>query len=154
MAASFKSKRAKAKPAISTASLPDIIFILLFFFMVVTVIRELTPMVKNTLPEATEVDPLGKKSTVIHIMIGAPEDPSLGTSDRIQIDDAFIEPEQVGIIVREKIVAMLPEEQPFAKVNIKEDIKSQVGILTDVKQELRKVNARRIVYATRPGRVE
>jgi biopolymer transport protein ExbD len=157
MSTHFKSKRAKASPAISTASLPDIIFILLFFFMVVTVIRDLTPMVLNRLPSATEIEPLEKKSTAVHLYIGTPVPrlvASLGSSDRVQLNDAFIDNDVVGARVLEEVRKMLPEEQAFAKVYIKEDIKSQVGILTEVKQQLRKVGLYSIVYATHPEKKE
>ena len=57
----FKKGEGKGMPAISTASLPDIVFMLLFFFMVTTVMREETLKVKNHLPEATEVKKMEKK---------------------------------------------------------------------------------------------
>ena len=70
--AKFEKKMGKATPAISTASLPDIIFILLFFFMVVTVMREMEIKVENRLPQATELTKLERKSLVSFIYIGAP----------------------------------------------------------------------------------
>ena len=76
----FKDKGSGGTPAISTASLPDIIFMLLFFFMVTTVMREVDPLVKVTLPEATEVTKLEDKALVDYIYIGPPTNPELGTS--------------------------------------------------------------------------
>ena len=90
--AKFEKKRGKSTPEISTASLPDIIFILLFFFMVVTVMRETTLKVWNRLPQATELTKLERKSLVSYIYIGAPipkYQPQLGTASRIQLNDQF-----------------------------------------------------------------
>ena len=68
----FAKKRGKASPAISTASLPDIIFMLLFFFMVVTVLRDAELKVKVVTPYATELTKLEKKSLVNYLYIGKP----------------------------------------------------------------------------------
>ena len=57
-------------PPISTASLPDVIFMILFFFMVSTTMRDQELLVRYKLPEATEVQKLEKKSLVSFIHIG------------------------------------------------------------------------------------
>ena len=63
--AKFRKEGGKETPAISTASLPDIVFMLLFFFMVSTTMREVLVMVDNGMPEAKEISKLEKKSLVI-----------------------------------------------------------------------------------------
>ena len=68
----FKKDTSKDTPGISTASLPDVVFMLLFFFMVTTVMRETTIMVQQSLPQATEIQKLEKKSLVSYIYIGSP----------------------------------------------------------------------------------
>ncbi len=86
----FKTKRGKESPAINTSSLPDIIFMLLFFFMVTTTMREVTLKVKMKLPEATEVQKLEKKSLVSYIYVGTPVQSKMyGTNTRIQLNDEF-----------------------------------------------------------------
>lgn len=78
----FKKKSGGGTPAISTASLPDIVFMLLFFFMVTTVMREVTLKVKNEKPFATEIKKLERKSLVTYLYVGKPKDayaPQLGT---------------------------------------------------------------------------
>ena len=72
--AKFRKEGGKETPAISTASLPDIVFMLLFFFMVSTTMREVLVMVDNGMPEAKEVTKLEKKSLVSNIFIGKPID--------------------------------------------------------------------------------
>ncbi|MCK9168673.1 MAG: biopolymer transporter ExbD, partial [Bacteroidales bacterium] len=83
----FGIKKQKGTPGISTSSLPDIIFMLLFFFMVATTMRETTPLVKVSPPYAFEVQKLEKKSLVSYIMIGPPSNKKLGTESRIQLND-------------------------------------------------------------------
>ena len=68
----FKKKKSGELPAISTASLPDIVFMLLFFFMVATTMRETTLMVQNSLPTADQVEKLDKKDLVMYIYAGKP----------------------------------------------------------------------------------
>ena len=86
----FKIKKGKDAPGINTSSLPDIIFMLLFFFMVTTTMREVTYKVKIKLPEATEVQKLEKKSLVSYIYVGTPLKANLyGTNTRIQLNDQF-----------------------------------------------------------------
>jgi len=85
----FRKKGGKDTPGISTASLPDIIFMLLFFFMVTTVMRETELLVKVASPSAKEVQKLEKKSLVSFIYVGEPVQSKLGTNTRIQLNDAF-----------------------------------------------------------------
>ena len=87
--AKFRKKGGKGTPGISTASLPDIIFMLLFFFMVTTTMREATLLVRITPAQATEVQKLEKKSLVDYIYIGPPLKKQLGTDSRIQLNDQF-----------------------------------------------------------------
>jgi biopolymer transport protein ExbD len=88
--ARFKKDTSKDLPAISTSSLPDIIFMLLFFFMVTTTMREVSLKVKIKAPSATEVQKLEKKSLVSFIYIGPPIQSGLyGTESRIQLNDSF-----------------------------------------------------------------
>ena len=73
----FGKKKKKGAPAMSTASLPDIVFMILFFFMVTTVMREVELKVELTnsdLPQATEIKKLEKKSLVSYIYVGKPKD--------------------------------------------------------------------------------
>ena len=88
----FKKKKGGDLPAISTASLPDIVFMLLFFFMVATVMRDNTLLVSNTLPAADQVQKLDKKDRVMYIYAGKPSaryQDKFGTQARIQLNDKF-----------------------------------------------------------------
>lgn len=148
----FKKKSGDKSPGINTASLPDIVFMLLFFFMVTTVLRETTLKVKVTTPFATEVQKLEKKSLVSYIYIGKPTEPDrFGTQSRIQLNDVFAEPNDIAsfiILEREKVDERLVTQMT---TSIRADKETKMGIVTDVKQELRKINSLKINYSTKKG---
>ncbi len=150
--AKFKKKRASSSVGISTASLPDIVFMLLFFFMVATTMREVTLKVKNNTPSASEIEKLTKKSLVSFIYIGSPIkqlEEEYGTATRIQLNDAFKSKEDVREFV-ENERAKLPEyDKGKMIVSIKADVDTKMGVVTDVKQELRKANALKLTYSTK-----
>lgn len=140
----------KSVPAVSTASLPDIIFMLLFFFMVSTSMKEVTYKVDIHNPEATELQSLEKKSLVRYIYVGVPKREFVkhyGSETRIQIDDAFAEIAEIRPYVEAERSAMKEEEQGLLTISIKADRETQMGIITDIKQELRKAQALKINYA-------
>lgn len=148
----FKDKGGAAIPAISTASLPDIIFMLLFFFMVTTVMREVDLQVKITLPEATEVTKLEDKALVDYIYIGPPSNAKLGTEPVIQLNDAFAKLDEIDGWVKQGIERRDEVLQPRITRSLKVDKNTYMKIVTDVKQELRKANALKINYSTTQGR--
>ncbi len=152
----FRKKSGGGTPAISTASLPDIVFMLLFFFMVTTVMREVTLLVENTKPNATEVKKLEKKSLVTYIYVGKPKPKlvaAVGSEPRIQLNDAFARVSEVQAYVIEEREAINEAERPLMTVSIKADEAVKMGLISDVKQELRKAEALKINYSTRTGEV-
>lgn len=150
--AKFERKGKKELPAISTASLPDIIFMLLFFFMVSTTMREVTLMVKAQLPQATEVTKLEKKTLVSYIYVGPPVlnlQATFGTEPRIQLNDSFKTLEDIRDFISSERDAMKEDERPLLTTSLKIDENVRMGIVTDIKQELRKASALKIIYAAR-----
>ena len=145
--AKFKKDGKRETPAISTASLPDIVFMLLFFFMVSTTMREVTLMIQNNLPQATQIAKLEKKSLVSNIYVGKPTlqyQKAYGTEPRIQLNDKFATLEDVGAFV-----AAEREARNSITNNLKIQSETTMGIVTDIKQELRKANSLRINYGAR-----
>ncbi|NOY50118.1 MAG: biopolymer transporter ExbD [Chlorobi bacterium] len=145
----FKSKKGKDSPVINTSSLPDIIFMLLFFFMVTTVMREVTVMVKQNMPSASEVQKLERKSLVSYIYIGTPKESKLGTNARIQLNDVFANIEDVPLFVAREREARDEADRKLITTSLKVDGETKMGVVTDVKQELRKSNALKINYSTK-----
>lgn len=147
----FRKKDKGDAPAVNTAALPDIVFMLLFFFMVTTVMREVDLKVDVTRPKATEVNKLEKKSLVSYIYIGSPKEKyvgTFGTADRIQLNDAFASKKEIIAFVEGEKETHDPAEVPFLTWSLKVDQDAEMGIVTDVKQELRKANALKINYST------
>jgi biopolymer transport protein ExbD len=146
--AKFTKKGGKEMAPISTASLPDIIFMLLFFFMVTTTMREATMLVAIFPPKATEVQKLEKKSLVSFIYIGPPQKTQLGTDSRIQLDDDFAEVKDIAEFIEKERNSHDESERKLLTTSLKVDKTTRMGIVTDVKQELRKVGAFKINYST------
>lgn len=146
----FEKKRGKASPEVSTASLPDIIFMLLFFFMVVTVLRDAELKVVINTPEATELTKLEKKSLVNHLFIGRPVKKyhaTYGTKPRLQLGDKFANLDEIPLFL-EKHKAMLPENQRQGITSsLKIDGDVTMGIVADVKTALRKANQLKVNYS-------
>jgi len=151
----FKKKKGGDLPAISTASLPDIVFMLLFFFMVATVMRENTLMIKNNLPYADQVEKLDKKDLVMYIYAGKPSDQykQYGTEARIQLNDKFAGVEDIAAFIAAERASKREELVPFLTTALKVDQDANMGLIGDIKQELRKVNALKINYTTKKGNV-
>ena len=151
----FKRGAGKGVPAISTASLPDIVFMLLFFFMVTTVMRETTLKIEVKPPSATEVKKMEKKSLVSYIYVGPPTEAlqaNFGSAARIQLNDVTFSRKEVGEIqhfILSEREAKDEKEIPYMTASIKADETVTMGIITDVKTELRKVNALKINYSTK-----
>lgn len=142
----IRKNKPKIKPEVSTASLPDIIFMLLFFFMVVTVMRQNKLMIKVKIPQASEIQKLEKRSLINYIHIGKPFDKRQGTAAAIQINDAFISTDRVETAILE-IRSAAPEHLQSQLISsLKVDEKVHMGIVADVKTALRKANQLKINY--------
>ncbi len=150
----FHKKGTKGSPGINTASLPDIVFMLLFFFMVTTTVRDASLKVRLITPQATEIQKLEKKSLVSYIYIGPPiraMQPKFGTEPRIQLNDAYASLSDIPLFIEMERKAHDEKEIPYLTTSLKIDKEVKMGIVTDVKQELRKMNALKINYSTKKG---
>lgn len=153
----FRKNDSKELPPISTASLPDIVFMLLFFFMVSTTMREVTLKVKVTVPEATELSKLEKKSLVSYIYVGTPHKQFqnvFGSEPRIQLNDQFANTTDILDYITAEREARDEAEVPFMITSLKVDEYTKMGIVTDIKQELRKASALHINYSSRKKATE
>lgn len=150
----FKKKKDGELPPVSTASLPDIVFMLLFFFMTVTVMKDSTLKVENALPNASEVKKLEKKDRVIYIYAGKPtkEYQSVyGTESKIQLNDKFASVSEIGDYILAERAKKAQELQNVLTTSLKVDKDANMGLIMDIKQELRKVNALKVNYTTVEG---
>ena len=150
----MRKKGKKDIPPISTASLPDVIFMILFFFMTTTTMKETELRVQLQLPEATEIQKLEKKSLVSYIYVGQPSaklQQQYGTAPRIQLNDSYRSPQDILDFIASERDKLTEADRNSMTVCIKADKHTRMGIVTDVKQELRKANALRISYAATPS---
>ncbi len=141
-------KSSNTQQEIPTAALPDIIFMLLFFFMVTTVMRETDIMVKQTLPRATQLTKIERKSLVSYIYIGEPRNTSLyGGEPKIQTNDVFVDANEIVQFVSQEKDKLSEVERDQITMSMKVDVDVKMGIISDVQQELREANARKVLYS-------
>ncbi|MBI4645821.1 MAG: biopolymer transporter ExbD [Bacteroidia bacterium] len=148
----FQPKKKNILPGISTASLPDIVFMLLFFFMVATRLKDNQLKVTISLPQGTEIKKLEKKSLVSFIYVGEPRiqyQKLMGTEPVIQLNDAFSSIDDIQRFIEIERKSHNEKEIPLLTTSLKVDSHCRMGIVTDIKQELRRCNALKINYSCR-----
>jgi biopolymer transport protein ExbD len=150
--AKFRKKKGSGQQAISTASLPDIVFMLLFFFMVSTSMKEVSLKIQLKQPEATELSKLEKKSLVTYIYVGVPQrqyQTTFGSEPRLQLNDQFATVDDIRNYIAQERESMRESDRSKMTVSIKADYDTPMGIITDVKQALRDAQALKISYSAR-----
>ncbi len=130
----FEKKRASSKTEIPTSSMPDIIFMLLLFFMVTTTMREVDLLVDFKLPQAEALEKIENKRLVSYIWVGK--------GAKIQINDSIVQVSDVQQIMYGKRQAL-----PSIIVSLRVDVGARMGLITDIQQELRKAYCLRINYS-------
>lgn len=131
----FEKRRAGTKQEIPTSSMPDIVFMLLMFFMTVTTLREVDVFVEFKLPEAKAIEKIENKRLVSYIWVG--------NTGRIQVNDSIVKLEEIQDIMYKK-----RQDLPNVIVSMRVDKNSEMGLITDIQQELRKAYCLRINYST------
>jgi len=145
--AKFK-KKSNTSQDIPTAALPDIIFMLLFFFMVTTVLRESTIMVKQSIPKATQLRQLEQKKLVSYLYVGKPNDTDkFGREPKIQANDAFIDVDGIIQFIEEEKGKLAENEKDQITISLKVDDETKMGIIADIQEKMREANARKLMYA-------
>ncbi len=151
---SISRNHKRSEPAISTASLPDIVFMLLFFFMTVTTINNSELLVDNELPEAAAVNKLDKKDRIIEIYVGMPKknlQKVLGTGPQIQLNDRIAHLNDVAPYVLSELSKKPEAIRNFVTVSMKVDKDVKVGMVSDIKKELQKAHLFKVNYTTYQG---
>jgi biopolymer transport protein ExbD len=150
--AKFSKKRGSASPEVSTASLPDIIFMLLFFFMVVTVLRDSELKVKVSTPYATQLTKLEEKSLVNYLYIGRPTQKYqsvYGTKPRLQLGDKFATIGEIPLFLEKHKVKVPEAKRPRITSSLRVDGEVTMGIVQDAKTQLRKSGQLRVNYSAK-----
>jgi Biopolymer transport protein len=146
----FGGNKKREVPQLQTTSTADLVFAILFFFMMTTTMREVTLKVEFRAPQATELQKLEKKSLVTFIYIGRPSRDmraQVGSETRIQLNDQYAETSEIQDYIAQEKSSMKEEDAPFMTVSIKADKETKMGVVTDVKQALREAYALKISYS-------
>lgn len=145
----LRQRTGRNVPQLNTSSLPDLIFTVLFFFMVVTHMRKVTLKVHYQVPQGTELTRLTKKSAVSYIYIGRTSASAHGGSPDvgIQLNDRLATPADIADFMAAERQRMSAEDRVRQMVSIKADRHTPMSTITDVKQSLRKANVRKISYS-------
>ncbi|GAB2990324.1 biopolymer transporter ExbD [Cyclobacterium sp. 1_MG-2023] len=147
-------KKTKADTNIPTSALPDIIFMLLFFFMVTTVLREQTILVEQKIPQATQLQKIQKKTLISYLYIGKPKNTSLyGSEPRLQANDVLINTSDLVLWVNQQKDNLSEAERDQIWISLKADRDVKMGPISDIQFELREADARKLMYAS-VGKVE
>lgn len=138
-------RRRHGVPSLNMASMPDLIFTVLFFFMIVTHMRSDEVKVRVEVPQGTEVRKLAGKSAVVNIYIGRP----FRSSDQeysIQLNGDIVSVDELPARIEEIRAGMSPENADRMTVNLRADRHTPMGIIQDVKQALQQSFALKINY--------
>ncbi|MBO8454966.1 MAG: biopolymer transporter ExbD [Bacteroidetes bacterium] len=155
--AKFGRSGKKDVPGLTTASMSDIVFMLLFFFMVTTQLRETENKVIVRLPEASQAAKLERKDLAAYINVGPPVQhlqAQFGNDARIQLNDSFRSIDDIRDFIATERESKSEADRQFMTVSIKADENVRMGIITDIKQELRRCSALKIMYAARKPKAE
>lgn len=145
-----RNQSGRGVPQLNTSSLPDLIFTVLFFFMVVTHMRKVTLKVHIAVPQGTELTRLTKKSAVSYVYIGRVGHGGAGhtaTAESVQLNDKLATPADIADYMAAERQRMSPDDRARMMVSVKADRHTHMQLITDVKQALRKANVRRISYS-------
>ena len=150
----FKKDSGKKLPGVNTSSLPDIVFMLLFFFMTATTMKDSDLKIENTLPKANQTAKLHKKQYVMYIYAGKPNQryqSTLGGSDRIQLADKMASPADIRNFVMIERASRNSEDEKYLTASLKIDKNVKMGLVSAIKLELRKADQLKVNYTTTQG---
>ena len=145
----FNKGEKRGMTQLNTSSLPDLVFSILFFFMCITHMREDNPLVYVNTPRADQVVKLENKSLVTTVLVGRPKDKKYGVESRIQFNDDFLELENVVPKMTQARQSMKEADQPKMQVSLKIDKETKMGIVTELKTQLRKAQTLKISYSAK-----
>ena len=146
----FKRQRQRTVPALNVASLPDLIFTVLFFFMIVTHMRDVDPKVQYNVPVGTELTKEVNKSGLVYLFIGKPVDAQgrvIADETRIQMGNRYVTVDEIGAEIEKERNRMSEDDRQRLTVSIRADRDTEMGLINAVKQALRKAGALNINYS-------
>ncbi len=143
----FKQRQRREIPQLNMASMPDLIFTVLFFFMIVTHMRSVPVMVRHQVPAGTELTKLGSKPVVTYIYIGKPLGGDADSEPVVQLNDRIVDVTMIDDYMSELLKRLSKEETERMVVSLKVDKDIEMGLVSDVKQALRRADVTRVHYS-------
>jgi biopolymer transport protein ExbD len=142
-------RKEREVPGLNTSSLPDLIFTVLFFFMIVTHMRDVELKVRYEVPQGTEVQKLEHKASVVNIYVGHSQGENHQLSNRyyIQLNNQLATIDDIKAFIAEERLKMNEEDRARMTVSLKADKDVPVGLIADIKQMLQQSFALKINYS-------
>lgn len=141
-------KKSEHSAEISTASLPDIVFLLLFFFMVSATIKTKEEVVSVEIPMAQALTTIEKKSLIREISIGTPRNSRYGAAMSIEVDGRIILLDELPQWIAEQREQLPESFRDQMIILLRADAHVSMGLVSDVQEKLKEINARKILYRT------
>ena len=139
-------RRKHEMPGLNTAALPDLIFTVLFFFMIVTHMRDVDLQVRYDVPQGTELQKLSHKASVSNIYVGrVPGMPA--DSFYIQLNNRLATMTDIKAYIEEERARMATDDQPRMTVSIRADRDVPFGMIAKIKQALQQSFALKVNYS-------
>ena len=153
----FSKSGGREMPEFNPSALPDLVFAFLFFIIMVTSIREVTPKVSfSNLPSATELTKLEEKSLVTFIYVGKPNKEyraMYGSNSAIQLNDQVTQnPTAVYSYLEQAKAKLKDDRRSLMQVSLKADKETKMNIISQIKEELRRANTLNLSYSARQGK--
>ena len=136
------SARDKGVPSLNMASMPDLIFTVLFFFMIVTHMRSDEVKVRLQVPQATEVQKLANRPSVVNVYVG-----QLDGQWQVQVNGDIVQPEDITASIEQIRRGMAPENAEHLTISFRADRKAPMRVINQVKRTLQRSYALRINYS-------
>lgn len=141
MRSKFSQSR-RSVPQLNVASMPDLIFTVLFFFMIVTHMRSDEVKVRLQVPQGKEVQKLANKQAVVNLYIGRQ-----GEVWRVQLNNEIVQPVDIPARIEDIRGGLSQENQQRLTVSLRVDRKAPMGLVSEVKHQLQQAYALKINYS-------
>ena len=137
-------------PELNTSALPDLIFTVLFFFIIVTHMRDNNTSMQIKIPYGDKLQKLQKRYAVSNLYIGKDKQNNI----QIQLNEKVISLEQLTQIIAAEKDKITDDEQARYTICIKADKKTPLHIISKVKESLQRANVRNVTFIATPSSIQ
>ena len=139
----------RSVPSLNVASMPDLIFTVLFFFMIVTHMRSDEVKVRLQVPAGVEVQKLANKQAVVNLYIGRKVESGNSNENTwcVQLNNNVVQPNDIPALIEQIRSGLSAENQSRLTVSLRVDKKAPMGLVSEVKRNLQQAYALKINYS-------